>query len=258
MAGIVKFVAIGGGPGFNKDLWLNLEEVKSTKNPNPFILSNDCVFPVESGSVDTVWASHILEHLDTPTVVRVFDEVNRVLDKDGKFVIKMPDFDVVLKNWKDGNSDYFGYKHDKWDYKSVVHTWKNKGVQDCFHTRAAMIFCGFWNSAYGDHYSNKKLNNADSYHGAPIVDVKTLEQLSKKYTPSQISMFLRDIVIKDESDFKFNHQNAWSRVELTILLKNCGFNVKTFDPEFVIKECRHIYDILTMRDISLYCLAKKA
>lgn len=249
------FINLGGGPEFYAEGWLNLEEVQSKLNPKPFRLTPDCEIPVVKGSIHTVYTSHCLEHLNTPTVFRVLTEIYRVLKNDGRLIIKIPDFDKVLERWKNRDASFFNDKD--WDYKSITHTWKSRQIPDCLDYRAAAIFCGFWNEEYGDHYSGQVQQNESAYHGPPIVGIEFLKNLMKNHTPSQISAELKRAVLKNENNFKFNHQNAWSRQELETLLIQTGFRIKSFDKEFIIVNCKYIPEINAMKEQSIYCWAEK-
>ena len=46
--------------------------------------------------------------------------------------------------------------------------------------------------------------------------------------PFQIALTLADFVRTREASFHFNHQIAWSRIELTALLHNNGFAVELY------------------------------
>lgn len=248
---------IGGGSHFFKLGWVNLEEVTSIFNPHPFHLSPECIFPVESASLDTVYTSHALEHIDNPTIFRVFSETYRVLNDNGRFVIKIPDFDRSLDYWRRRDESFFDY--DAWNYGIFVPTWKNRQMSDCLDYRAACIFCCFWNDEYGDVYSGRvNLDSEGVYFGPPAMPAEFYQKLIAKCTPSEISNALRQIILKTEDNIHWGHQNAWSRKELEDLLRLTGFRVKTFDQETILAECADIPDIgFGLRDYSMYCWAEK-
>jgi len=249
-------VSIGGGPDFHAIGWLNLEEVKSKINFHSFKLTPDCIFPLEDCSIKNVYTSHCLEHLDSDTVNRVLKESLRVLESGGRLLIKIPDFDRILNSWRNNDADMF--RDELWDYGSVVYTWKNRNVVDCLDFRAAMLFCGFWNDVYGDHFSNKISRNINAYHGPAVVDKIVLRSIiSQRSSPQGISKALREIVIKNEKNYHFNHCNAWSRSELEQLLVSTGFQVVTFDKPNILNEFKNFPGIMEMKDRSMYCWAKK-
>lgn len=85
-----RHINIGGGPSFNFTSWLNLETVPSPSNPIPTAFSAETTFPVDDGSIATVFSSHYLDRLDDQTLERCLREAHRVLDKEGVLVVKLP------------------------------------------------------------------------------------------------------------------------------------------------------------------------
>lgn len=246
---------LGGGPYFFEPGWLNLDEVASNINRHPFRLTPDCTFPVANASIHTVYTSHTLEHLDTATGFRVLSETYRVLKDNGRFIIKIPDFDRALDCWKRRDDSFL--THALWGYNSITDTWKSRGICDCLDHRAAMLFCGFWDDEYGDHFSGRISRNECGYHGPPVVGIEFLRKVVTNHTPSQISAELRKFVVENEKNFHFNHQNAWSRQELETLLASAGFHVRSFDKIAIITDCADIPGIDSMKEQSTYCWAEK-
>jgi hypothetical protein len=249
-------VNLGGGPGFCEPGWLNLDEVASAGSPTPFQFTPTCTLPLPDASVHTVYTSHAIEHLPTETVERLLVEAQRVLRPSGRLVIKIPDFDRVLACWRRGEADFFS--DALWWFHTVTPTWAARGVADCIDSRVAMLFCGFWNDAYGDHFSGQVQNHPGAYHGPAVVSRDELHHLFSTCTPTEISARLREAVLRTEVGAHFNHQNAWSRAELRELLERFGFRVLSMDPDTVQSACADIPDIAVMNTQSTYCLAGKA
>jgi hypothetical protein len=245
---------IGGGPDFHAIGWLNLEEVKSINNSNPFKFTPDCIFPLEDCIIKNAYTSHCLEHLDSDTVRRVLRETLRVLENGGRLIIKIPDYDLLLNAWRNNDANMF--RNELWGFDSVLYTWKNRNVEDCLDYRAAMIFCGFFNDDYGDHFSKRISETKYAYHGPPVVDIKFLRNLIKEHSPSQICTELRKVVMQAEKDYHFNHCNAWSHSELEHLLVSADFDVLTFDKEIILREFGHFPGIEEMKEQSMYCWAR--
>lgn len=242
---------IGGGPFFKCPGWVNLDGASSQENPYPFSFSQSCTFPIPSGIVNTVYSSHCLEHLNDSTVNRVLWEVKRVLKKSGKLVLKLPDFEETLRSWAADNKDYF----TKWGIEDLIKLWEANGVEDTLTNRASMIFCGYWNQAYGDHFSEKLTYKLAAYHGPAILKKEYVENLLATLSCHQISKCLVDFVNSDNKHHTFNHQNAWSKVELSGLLSMNGFNIESFDTNEICEKYRDIPGIEDMKDISIYCIA---
>jgi SAM-dependent methyltransferase len=249
----VRHVNLGGGPDFIGFRWSNLEAVVSDVNPHSYSFSHDCIFPFPDGAVDTVYNSHNLEHLEQLTVDRVLAEACRILKPGGYLVLKIPNFDHVLKSWREGDCEIF----DKFSFTPENKTWVNRGVPDSLDTRATCLFCGFWNDEYGDHFSQKILNNPLAYHGPPVVSAEILSRLKLNDSPHFISERLRAYVVENEPSYHFNHQNAWSMDELKELVTYHQFEVVADEAENIIRECGFIPTIRYWKDVSMYLLARK-
>jgi hypothetical protein len=250
------FLNIGGGAQFNYPGWINLEDAVSELNPLSFRLSSDCVFPVRSGSIQLIYSSHCLEHLDDATVARVLSEARRVIARTGRLIIKIPDFDEVLLRWKSDDLAYF----DQWGLQEIVGTWGPSGVLDNIDTRASMVFCGFWNSHWGNHFGTGPRKVVEkAYHGPARSDHRQLRDLLATRNPRSISQALVSHVMRNETDYSFNHRNAWSKDEFIRLLRESGFKVLTdSDATSVVARHESIPDIRNMLSISAYYEATRA
>ena len=142
----IRYLNIGGGPNFQFAHWRNLEAVESAANPSPFHFDPDCVFPLDDASLPLVYSSHCIEHLDDPTVDRVLKEARRVVRPEGALLLKIPDFDRIADDWRRGEPEIICAP--LWGLESLQPLWRKRGVEDSVDSRAAMIFCGFWNDAY--------------------------------------------------------------------------------------------------------------
>lgn len=248
----IRNVNIGGGPFFNFSSWLNLESVPSPSNPIPTQLTHETTIPLETGSVRTVFSSHCFEHLDDETVARCLCEANRVLDTEGLLVIKLPNFDAALNAWQNNDLSYFSDK--AWGYGGVNSTWASKGVTDNIDRRASMIFCGYGNQAYGDHFAHRRNFCPDAYHGPAACDEAMLAKLKTNASPWTIARTLRTFVEETEVEPIFSHRNAWSEHEFSKLLRKSGFRILSTDAQSICRHLSHIPGIETAQDISCYFL----
>jgi len=75
--------------------------------------------PLGDRSVEWVYCSHVLEHLEYWQAIGVLREVNRVLKKGGRVRVVLPDLAKMLEKYQtDGdadvfNRDFFGFEKDK-------------------------------------------------------------------------------------------------------------------------------------------------
>ena len=245
------FLNIGGGAEFSHPGWVNLEEAVSAKNPISFRFDPQCVFPIRSGTIQTVYSSHCLEHLDDATVDRVLAEARRVISSDGTLVIKIPDFDEVLARWRSGDDEYF---KQQWGLEAIAPTWEKKGLKDTIDTRTSMVFCGFWEDSAANHFN--VAGAADAYHGPAALSGEQLRGLLQNSQPHAISQTLVERVKSSERDFRYNHQNAWGRDEFIALIERHGFKVSSVDGAVIRASHHDIPDIDNMTAITAYFEAK--
>jgi len=77
--------------------------------------------PMEHDTVDLIYASHVLEHLDTSGMWEAILEWNRVLKKDGVVRISVPNFEAVVDQYRKGVSllklkpFIYGGENAEWD-----------------------------------------------------------------------------------------------------------------------------------------------
>jgi SAM-dependent methyltransferase len=204
-----------------------------------------------------VYSSHCLEHLDDDTVAQVLSEARRVIAPDGKLVVKLPDFDLVLEKWNAGNRDYFFGEPDSWAFRKVVPTWKNRGIADSVDARASYIFCGFWNRSYGDHFSDQRRPDRIGAYNGPLPRISELAgTLMELASPHEIARVLRETILRDDKDVTFNHQNAWGKQEFADLLARFGFAIVSTNTDDIVAENADIPDIEAMKSISRYYSAR--
>lgn len=64
--------------------------------------------PLRAGSVDAIYASHVVEHLDRDEARRFITEARRVLRTGGVLRLAVPDVRVLVTNYlEDGDADHF-------------------------------------------------------------------------------------------------------------------------------------------------------
>ncbi len=144
-------VNIGGGPNFKHEGWLNFDEFPGAAEQS-VKLSEETVLPVPSGTVDIVYSSHCFEHLPEGAINRCLDEALRILRRDGLLLVKLPSYEAILEAYRNGDAAFF----DLWNIGGVASTWGARQIEDNLANRASMIFCGFWNSAYGHEFGGMR------------------------------------------------------------------------------------------------------
>ena len=88
----------------------------------------------EDESIDEIYASHVVEHIDQKNIKKTLKGINRVLKNDGKFYISVPDLDILCKIFIEktaplkvkfhvmrmmfgGQIDEFDYHYFGWNYE---------------------------------------------------------------------------------------------------------------------------------------------
>ena len=250
------YVNLGGGPRFVALRWRNFDGARGPFNPTTFEFGPDTRLPLEDGSTRLVYSSHFLEHVPPETAARIIAEAWRVLEKGRKLLLKIPDFDRSLKAWREGDESYHG-NEEGWDFRSITHTWKVKGVPDTIDYRTATVFCSYWNEAYGHHFSREISDSPQAYHGPPALPADRLRKILSNDSPFQIAKELREVALAECEDLTFNHQCAWSRKELTDLVEGAGFRVVSMESRQIVERFSFVPGIRQMLPISLYLEAVK-
>ncbi|MFL2805401.1 MAG: methyltransferase domain-containing protein [Paracoccaceae bacterium] len=215
--------------------------------------SKDCVLPAEDNSQNLVYSSHCLEHLDDPTVGRLLRESKRILAKKGKILIKIPDFDLFLNGYRQGKKGFMDNIINFWPSWS----WKNFNITDNDLNRMSYFFCGYWNKHYGDHFSGNIVYGPASYNGPARMCEKSLKDLFSNQSIREITKELKKECLKDKNMKSFNHQNAWSKVDLVGLLDDHGFKVLASNQSSIREKIGpKIPDFDFMGHWSMYVLAE--
>lgn len=243
-------INLGGGPGFKHEGWLNFDEF----GENCYTFSECSTLPLPDNSVDLVYSSHTLEHLNDDAVARLLAEAHRVLKRGGTLLLKLPDFETILGAYRRKIESFF----KGWGFDRHQFTLPNKGMRDNITTRAAFLFCGFWNKEYGHHFGKRTPRAPGAYCGCATMPESSLGfYLGVHESPHLIASAMRQYVIGHETDYTFNHQNAWSRGELLWLLTDRGFTVTDQQDESIVTRHTNVPGIREMWEISQYCEARK-
>jgi predicted SAM-dependent methyltransferase len=232
--------------------WLCLDELEHP-GVRKIVFSPQVSLPLDNQSVSLFYSSHCFEHLDDETLNQILKEMHRAAKTNAILVLKIPDYDYFLRQFKSGISTSMNGK----GVESVLRTWQGR-ITDNFLNRLSMMFCGYWNKAYGDHFTGNVLDREGAYHGPAIVDEDSLRTIFELESPRKIVEHLRKIALQDPEFFRFNHQNAWSRNEMVHFLFERGFEVFSTESSLIVQRFReNIPDIDSMQTWSSYYLARK-
>jgi SAM-dependent methyltransferase len=91
-----------GSGGYEKKGWINHDQTKS-KDVQVVHDLNRFPYPFKNESIDVIYMSHVLEHLDNP--VKVLNELHRIIKKSGLIIIRVPHYS--------GNSSWIDITHSR-------------------------------------------------------------------------------------------------------------------------------------------------
>ena len=219
-----KNLNIGGGFKFLFKSWINLDENNEKDIKQVIDFSKVEAMPISSGTIQKVYSSHFFERLSDNGVNKILGEINRVIAKKGSLILKITDYEKVLKAYRKNNIRFL-----KKTYFASYDTWKNKDVKPNKLNIVSFIFAGYWNRDFGNPYqrSGKPSKGLLPYNGPAIIEETKLKELFKSKDPNFITKELVE-QIKNYPDFGgFNNQNAWGKKQFKNLLENKGFKVVT-------------------------------
>jgi len=212
-----KYLSIGSGKNVDPK-WICLDALLHP-GITRFEFNETESFPLESRSIEIAYNSHNLEHLNEEVTKNIVKEVDRVLVKNGKFILKIPDFEKVKHAYINNDIKFFE-RFNFFDTKSISWSWENYKVEYSLLNITAMMFCGYWNKHYGDHFSNMVHRNEYAYHGPPRLPASEMDKIIRNNSPKNIAKYLSRIALSDKEFLAFNHQNAWSYEELKETVEN--------------------------------------
>jgi hypothetical protein len=249
------YLNIGGGPTFAYPFWENLDSAVGPLNPKPFYFGPDIPLPFKGHSLDLVYTSHAVEHLDDATVAMILSEAHRILWPGAPILVKIPDFDATLEEARIGDSGFF--RDEWWNFGACTPTYKNRSnVVDSVISRAAIVFCSYWNEQYGDVFAKYDVSAPGAYHGPVPVGDAELARIMREYSPHEAAAVMKRRVRDIEKDqITWNHQNAWGAEEMSALLASNGFEMISTDRRKIVERYNFVPRIGQMYEISAFYLA---
>jgi SAM-dependent methyltransferase len=249
------YLNIGGGPTFAYPFWENLDSAVGPLNPKPFYLGPDVLLPFKAHSLELVYTSHAMEHLDDDTVAMTLAEAHRILRPGAPILVKIPDFDATLEAAHTADSGFF--RDEWWNFGACTATFKNRSnVVDGLVSRAAIVFCSYWNKQYGDNFTDCDPSAPGAYHGpAPVGDAE-LSRIMRENSPHEAAAVMKRRVCEIEKDeITWNHQNAWSTEEMSSLLASHGFEMISTDKRKIVARYNFVPRLRELYEISAFFLA---
>lgn len=97
---------VGASPIWHKDGWCTLDH-KLREESEYSILGDASSIPLDDSSCETIFNSHMIEHIPHVKLESILVEFNRVLEKDGILRILTPDLKKVAKAYVETDKEFF-------------------------------------------------------------------------------------------------------------------------------------------------------
>ena len=95
---------VGAGPIWEKNGWHTLDHKKSDYRDDQ-VIGDAADIPLEDGSCETIFTSHMFEHIPHTKLENILLELNRALRKDGILRVLTPDLKKIATAYvNDDNS----------------------------------------------------------------------------------------------------------------------------------------------------------
>tara|TARA_X000001036_G_scaffold356690_1_gene338787 strand:+ start:72 stop:581 length:510 start_codon:yes stop_codon:yes gene_type:complete len=122
-------------------------------------------------SIEEIYASHVFEHINQKNINKTLLGINRILKKNGKFYIAVPDMDILCKMFIDktntpqikihalrmifgGQTDEYDFHYFGYNFDLLSNLLKKSGFKDVKKVQKFSIFDDTSNYApYGEHIS---------------------------------------------------------------------------------------------------------
>ena len=139
---------------FLSNIFLSSERRQSIDDLPSNILVHDLVkgIPFDDNSIDVVYHSHLLEHIDRDKVNIFLKEIKRVLKKNGIHRIVVPDLNHTCKKYMESYENVLNGKNDKIHHDAFIAQLIEQSVRKEPHgtSKQRRIIRFFENKIFGD------------------------------------------------------------------------------------------------------------
>ena len=197
----VLYLNIGAGPWFHP-YWKNLDNRRAnyTKSLNysdlDFDLTSGDSWPIKDNSLNIVYSSHTIEHLNDKFTLDLMKQAHKKLKSGGIIRLTCPDIDVLLDAYK---------RNDKYMFREKLNRPQPHSIHQSIIWAFAAEHCSYISST--PSVSDEQIQE----------DFKSLKQKDflNKYSDS--------ITIKFVKDYPKDHKTWFNAEKLLEMLKLAGF-----------------------------------
>lgn len=196
---------VGGGDYDYGPEWHNLDYVtvgysdkysRLEKNVDiPYDLNSYAPLPLDDGSLEAAYTSHVIEHIKDRSVQYLFDEMYRCLMPGGYFRVSCPDIDLYLRAFYAKDLEFFHYRGHP-----------HYAALDISQSVSGMFLDVFCTKVADKRYSYEQVHDALTTMGEEAGLDHFCEQVG--YDPA----------------FSHYHVNWFNQAKLTRMLQQAGFS----------------------------------
>lgn len=220
------YLNIGAGD-WEADGWTNLDcpsdyyrDAQSRHEFTIYDIRNDGL-PYANNSVDVIYCSHVIEHIETKYIQKMFDECYRVLKKGGILRIVVPDAEFIYDISKTESTfwmDYWNLKSGEKYFQSDFYGLPSlpRNVDYCVHELATPRL----------RYHSQHQNEYDY--------INEFENMGR----DEFFEFITSGLTYDTKHVR-DHINYWSYKKIYNMLKESGFH-QIFRMNYRASFCKHI------------------
>lgn len=204
----------------------------------PYDIRSESI-PYSDNSVDAIYCSHVVEHIENHHIQRFFQEVHRVLKEGGVFRVCCPDAEFLYEVAKSGKLDYW-YWRKSWF--SSPRFWQGrqdvKPVDYLVREVATPKLKGYVNAIDGGVDVSREFDNM------PMVEF--------------LDFLTNDLEFRN--DYVGDHINFWTYEKMKEMLQHAGFDI-VIRSKWHASVCRYMENLgyfdKTAPHMSLYVEAVK-
>lgn len=168
--------------------------------------------PAASGTIELVYISHTLGHVDDTAVRNVFRESFRILKPGGRIRVVTEDMDLFYQAWKDQDHHFFYWKN----WKSVNSDFRKYGLK--MPLREATI-----TQVFLEEFAASASEIADEGGTERISDEKFKELFSTLPMDQAFDYCVARCPKALQEKYPFRHMNWFNEAKLKRLLTDAGF-----------------------------------
>jgi len=171
--------------------------------------------PIENNSCEVIFCGHLIEHLNDKTNQKLFQEVHRVLKRNGIFRIITPDFDLYKKYYFQNDIELFNQ-------------FTIKGKKQVPETKGYNIAERFINQFMSWAKPNGKGKLRKNFYKISKEDFDLLLQSNFNNLKTQKDVegyiqYIKQFLPKNHDNITFLHINAFNYKRIKSFLKEAGF-----------------------------------